>query len=156
MSTATIATIILIGVFLMLVFIVLSRFWKKRPWKRWHLCGLCAMVIGFLLLAFAPAELVTKIARRTFGDYVGPWGLTMEKGLPFELFTCGPDGLLKAVAQRAVGTGMPGWISMDRHMICGVGACFACIQRIKGPDGQPFNARCCINGPVFAATDIIW
>ena len=52
--------------------------------------------------------------------------------------------------------GMPGWISMDRHMICGVGACFACIQRIKGPDGQPFNARCCVNGPVFAAQDIIW
>ena len=79
-----------------------------------------------------------------------------EKGLPFELFTCGPDGLLKAVADRAVGTGMPGWISMDRHMICGVGACFACIQRVKGPDGKPFNARCCINGPVFAAKDIIW
>lgn len=57
------------AVFLMLAFIVLSRFWKKRPWKRWHICGLCAMVIGFLLLAFAPAELVTKIARRTFGDY---------------------------------------------------------------------------------------
>ena len=79
-----------------------------------------------------------------------------EKGMPFELFTCGPDGLLKAVAMRATGTGMPGWISMDRHMICGVGACFACIQRIKGPDGQPFNARCCVNGPVFAAQDIIW
>ena len=57
------------AVFLMLAFIVLSRFWKKRPWKRWHISGLCAMVLGFLLLAFAPAELVTKIARRTFGDY---------------------------------------------------------------------------------------
>ena len=79
-----------------------------------------------------------------------------EKNEPFELFTCGPDGLLQAVAHRAVGTGSPGWISMDRHMICGVGACFACIQRIKGPDGKPFNARCCVNGPVFAAQDIIW
>ena len=79
-----------------------------------------------------------------------------EQGKPLELFTCGPDGLLKAVAQRATGTGMPGWISMDRHMICGVGACFACIQRIKGADGKPFNARCCLNGPVFAASDIIW
>ena len=78
------------------------------------------------------------------------------KGEKFELFTCGPDGLLKAVAMRATGTGMPGWISMDRHMVCGVGACFACIQRIKGPDGQPFNARCCVNGPVFAAADILW
>ena len=79
-----------------------------------------------------------------------------ETGGAFELFTCGPDGLLKAVAERAVGTGRPGWISMDRHMICGVGACFACIQKIKGPDGRPFNARCCVNGPVFKAEDIIW
>ena len=54
-----------------------------------------------------------------------------QKEEPFELFTCGPDGLLKAVAMRATGTGMPGWISMDRHMVCGVGACFACIQKIK-------------------------
>ena len=79
-----------------------------------------------------------------------------EQHRPFELFTCGPDGLLKAVSDRANGTGRPGWISMDRHMICGVGACFACIQKIKGPDGRPVNARCCVNGPVFAAKDIIW
>ena len=79
-----------------------------------------------------------------------------EKKEKFELFTCGPDGLLKAVAMRATGAGRPGWISMDRHMICGVGACFACIQKIKGADGQPYNARCCVNGPVFNATDLIW
>jgi len=79
-----------------------------------------------------------------------------RKGEPFELFTCGPDGLLKAVAMRATGTGMPGWISMDRHMVCGVGACFACIQKIRLPNGEAFNARCCVNGPVFAAKDIIW
>lgn len=78
------------------------------------------------------------------------------KGEPFELFTCGPDGLLKAVAQRATGTDMPGWISMDRHMVCGVGACFACIQKIKLPNGETFNARCCVNGPVFKAAEIVW
>lgn len=78
------------------------------------------------------------------------------RGERFELFTCGPDGLLKAVAQRALDAGMPGWISMDRHMICGVGACFACIQPVKGPDGTPVNARCCVNGPVFKASELIW
>jgi len=79
-----------------------------------------------------------------------------EKGEKFELFTCGPDGLLKAVSQRALGTDSPGWISMDRHMICGVGACFACIQKIRQPNGTVFNARCCVNGPVFRAEDIVW
>ena len=79
-----------------------------------------------------------------------------ESGKRFELFTCGPDGLLKAVALRALGTGSKGWISMDRHMICGVGACFACIQKLKRPNGEIWNARCCVNGPVFKAEEIVW
>ena len=69
----------------------------------------------------------------------------------FEIFACGPDPMLKAVAMRATGTGSPGWISMDRHMVCGVGACYACIQKtVRG------NSRCCIEGPVFAAADLVW
>ena len=72
-------------------------------------------------------------------------------GKPFELFACGPDGMLRAVAERAVGAGAKGWISMDRHMVCGVGACYACIQRtVRG------NSRCCVEGPVFAAADLVW
>ena len=74
-----------------------------------------------------------------------------ERGEKFELFACGPDPMLKAVAMRATGTGAKGWISMDRHMICGVGACYACIQKtVRG------NSRCCIEGPVFAAEDLVW
>ena len=79
-----------------------------------------------------------------------------EAGRRFEFFTCGPDGLLKAVSQRAVGTGSKGWISMDRHMICGVGACFACVQKLKRANGEVWNARCCVNGPVFKAEEIVW
>ena len=73
------------------------------------------------------------------------------EGRRFELFACGPDPMLKAVAMRANGTGAKGWISMDRHMICGVGACYACIQKtVRG------NSRCCVEGPVFRATDLVW
>ena len=72
-------------------------------------------------------------------------------GEKFEIFACGPDPMLKAVALRATGTGSKGWISMDRHMVCGVGACYACIQKtVRG------NSRCCIEGPVFAAADLVW
>lgn len=74
-----------------------------------------------------------------------------ESGTAFELFACGPDGLLKAVSDRALSLGVPGWISADRHMICGVGACYACIQKtVSG------NARCCIDGPVFKASELVW
>mgnify|MGYP003295257639 CR=1 FL=1 len=70
---------------------------------------------------------------------------------PFEVFACGPDPMLKAVSERAVSSGAKGWISMDRHMICGVGACYACIQKtVRG------NSRCCVEGPVFAAEDLVW
>jgi NAD(P)H-flavin reductase len=59
--------------------------------------------------------------------------------------------MLKAVSERAISSGAKGWISMDRHMICGVGACYACIQKtVRG------NSRCCIEGPVFAAEDLVW
>ena len=74
-----------------------------------------------------------------------------EAGREFELFACGPDPMLKAVALRATGTGSKGWISMDRHMVCGVGACYACIQKtVRG------NSRCCVEGPVFEAKDLVW
>ena len=74
-----------------------------------------------------------------------------HKGVDFELFACGPDPMLKAVSMRATGSGSKGWISMDRHMICGVGACYACIQKtVRG------NSRCCVEGPVFAAEDLVW
>ncbi len=73
------------------------------------------------------------------------------EGGKFELFACGPDPMLKAVALRATGTGSKGWISMDRHMVCGVGACYACILKtVRG------NSRCCIEGPVFSAADLVW
>ena len=74
-----------------------------------------------------------------------------EAGGSFELFACGPDPMLKAVALRATGSQSKGWISMDRHMICGVGACYACIQKtVRG------NSRCCIEGPIFRAEDLVW
>lgn len=72
-------------------------------------------------------------------------------GTPFELFACGPDGLLRAIAERAVACGVPGWISCDRHMACGVGACYACIQETT--DG---NRRCCVDGPVFSADKLVF
>jgi hypothetical protein len=43
--------------------------------------------------------------RRTFGDYVGQWGLTMEKGLPFagEVTLADPEGRINAVYELSRG-----------------------------------------------------
>ncbi len=108
------------------------------------------------------AELGVEIFPATNDGSAGVQGLVTDplddemirlrgEGRAFELFACGPDPMLKAVALRATGSKSKGWISMDRHMICGVGACYACIQKtVRG------NSRCCIEGPVFTAEDLVW
>ena len=72
------------------------------------------------------------------------------------LYACGPDGMLHAVGQRAVAAGHTAWLSMDKHMGCGVGACLACVQKIRGEDGVESWKRVCRDGPVFDAATVVW
>lgn len=72
-----------------------------------------------------------------------------------EFFACGPNGMLKAVGERAITGGWTGWLSLDRHMGCGVGACLACVQRIR-KDGAETLARVCKEGPIFESREIVW
>lgn len=78
------------------------------------------------------------------------------KGRRLEYFACGPDGLLKAVADRALKAGANAWLSLDKHMGCGVGACLACVQKIRLADGGVRWARVCREGPVFSAVEVAW
>jgi len=77
-----------------------------------------------------------------------------------EFFVCGPNGLLKAICERVEQSGWDAWISMDRHMGCGLGACLACVQKVRKPDASGREtwiwARVCKDGPVFACRDIMW
>jgi dihydroorotate dehydrogenase electron transfer subunit len=72
-----------------------------------------------------------------------------------ELFACGPNAMLKAVGDRAIQKGLTAWLSMDRNMACGVGACLTCVIKRKTADGWEW-ARCCKDGPVFNANEILW
>ena len=82
------------------------------------------------------------------------------RGRTPEFFACGPNGLLKAVCKRADRGNWPGWVSMDRHMGCGLGACLACVQKVRKRNAAGKEtwtwARVCTEGPVFACRDIIW
>ena len=73
-----------------------------------------------------------------------------------ELYACGPDGMLRAVGERAIAAGLKGWLSLDKHMVCGVGACLACVQKIRRADGAETLARVCVDGPVFESREIVW
>lgn len=89
-------------------------------------------------------------------DVLLPW-LESTDEQP-EFFVCGPNGMLKAVGEIALERDLPCWLSMDRNMACGVGACLTCVIRLKdeqASEGWKW-ARCCKDGPVFAAAEVIW
>jgi dihydroorotate dehydrogenase electron transfer subunit len=73
-----------------------------------------------------------------------------------ELYACGPDGLLRAVGERAVRAGCRAWLSLDKRMVCGVGACLACVQTLRREDGTEWIGRVCHDGPIFEAREIVW
>jgi len=73
-----------------------------------------------------------------------------------EFFGCGPMGMLKAVSDRALEGDWTAWISLDRNMGCGVGACLACVQKVHTESEEPTWARICKEGPVFECRDVIW
>jgi dihydroorotate dehydrogenase electron transfer subunit len=83
------------------------------------------------------------------------WLKTNAGGNDPEFFACGPNGMLRAVGTRAATGGYPAWLSLDRHMGCGVGACLACVQRVL-KEGRETLVRVCTEGPVFAARDVLW
>ncbi|KHE71204.1 dihydroorotate dehydrogenase electron transfer subunit [Halobacillus sp. BBL2006] len=65
-------------------------------------------------------------------------------------FTCGPTVMLKAVANEL--SDIPGYISMEERMGCGIGACFACVVPSKDEKGY---RRICCDGPVFDAKEVV-
>ena len=72
------------------------------------------------------------------------------------LYACGPAPMLRALDGRALAGGFPAWLSLDRRMACGVGACCGCAQKVSGPDGAVRVAMVCSDGPVFPQGSVVW
>jgi len=91
-------------------------------------------------------------------DLMDPYVASLPEGEAPEYFCCGPNGMLRAVHERALAADHTAWLSMDRHMACGVGACLVCVQKIRdehAPEGWSW-ARVCTEGPVFECRDVVW
>jgi dihydroorotate dehydrogenase electron transfer subunit len=67
------------------------------------------------------------------------------------IYACGPEPMLQSVSDYARERNLPCWISCERWMACGVGACMSCV--VKTTEGYQ---RVCCDGPIFNAADIIW
>jgi dihydroorotate dehydrogenase electron transfer subunit len=67
------------------------------------------------------------------------------------IYACGPESMLKKVADFAAEHKMPCWISLEKRMACGMGACLGCVAKTK--EGYKCT---CKEGPIFSSQDIIW
>ena len=78
-------------------------------------------------------------------------------GKTTEVFACGPNPMLKAVCHISAAYGIDAEVSLDHAMCCGVGACFACVVKMKAdtPEGWEY-VRTCMAGPVFKASRTYW
>ena len=65
------------------------------------------------------------------------------------LCACGPTPMLRAVQSLAQREGIPGQLSLEAFMACGVGACLGCA--CKTEHGYQ---RVCVDGPVFPLGEV--
>lgn len=68
---------------------------------------------------------------------------------PATYYACGPAPMLRAAASAAEASGATLYVSLEKHMACGVGACLGCT--CKTANG---NKRVCKDGPVFIASEV--
>jgi len=70
-----------------------------------------------------------------------------------ELFACGPEPMLRAVAALARRHALPCQVSLEENMACAVGGCAGCTVLVQTRDG-PAMKRVCVDGPVFDAATV--
>ncbi|MDR0323183.1 MAG: dihydroorotate dehydrogenase electron transfer subunit [Treponema sp.] len=67
------------------------------------------------------------------------------------IFACGSTPMLKIVKIKCKSADVPCFLSLESRMACGAGACLGCtIRTVNG------NRRCCSDGPIFPAGDVIF
>ena len=106
-----------------------------------------------------------RLLRTTEDGTVGAHGLvtealatTLEDGATASapayetLYTCGPHGLMAAVARVAAQYGVEGEAAMETPMGCGYGACLGCAVELR----KGGYALCCRQGPAFDLKEVVW
>jgi dihydroorotate dehydrogenase electron transfer subunit len=75
---------------------------------------------------------------------------------PPTIFTCGPHGMLAAVARLAEKHGVPCQASVEANMACGFGACMGCAIEVRSNGSGPAYKLVCKDGPVFDSRELVW
>jgi NAD(P)H-flavin reductase len=65
------------------------------------------------------------------------------------VYACGPEAMLRATAKRCKEARVSCYVSLERRMACGAGACLGCTVETRHG-----NRRCCADGPIFPAEEL--
>jgi len=80
------------------------------------------------------------------------------------IYTCGPEPMMKRIADIAAARNIECQIAVERAMACGMGTCQSCCIRVRKPDpaAVPLPGRdwcyrlACTDGPVFRGAELLW
>lgn len=75
-----------------------------------------------------------------------------------KIYGCGPEPMLYALGKLAITLGAECELSLEQHMCCGVGACYACVVKIKDKSDPAHwvYSRSCKEGPVYNAEELYY
>ena len=74
------------------------------------------------------------------------------------VYACGPELMMRFVADFCERLGITCYVCMERSMACGMGTCQSCVVPVRDEsdvDGWRYEL-CCTDGPVFDARRIAW
>lgn len=74
------------------------------------------------------------------------------------VFTCGPDVMMRSVAEICARSGAACQVCLERVMGCSLGTCQSCVVPVADPStrlGWRYRL-CCTDGPVFDASAVLW
>jgi dihydroorotate dehydrogenase electron transfer subunit len=100
-----------------------------------------------------------KVVPVTLDGSCGKKGLVTEPLLelldtiegPVRMYGCGPEPMLKAVDDIAMSRNIPGQVSLEAPMPCGVGICLGCIKPLR----EGGYTRVCRDGPVYDFGEVL-
>ncbi len=100
--------------------------------------------------AIAQVEVTTEDGSRGVKGFVTDHSLLNEGLKQMDVvYTCGPDPMMRAVAQKAKAQNIKCEVSLENMMACGFGACLCCV--VDTNDGHKCT---CTEGPVFDTNEL--
>ncbi|MGZ9584207.1 dihydroorotate dehydrogenase electron transfer subunit [Paenibacillus marinisediminis] len=67
------------------------------------------------------------------------------------VLVCGPTGMMRAVSLMGADLDTNIYVSFEKRMACGIGACYVCSVTNKDS-----NRKVCADGPVFLSKEVNW